>query len=91
MQIVSTIFLSFSFSVSFCDTRGRAESSEVTSSGKIPAASFGCPPLPAILYMSPGLFEGALMGALLVRDLSLHTHAHLACAYTCIHTSCTDA
>lgn len=43
-------------------------------------------PLPAILYMSPGLLEQALMGALLVRDLSSHSlHEQ-----TCIYTSHTD-
>lgn len=80
-------FFSFSFSLSFCDARGRAGASKVACNGKIPAAALGCPSLPAILYMSPGLLEGALMGALLARDLSLHTHAHLACTYMHIHKS----
>lgn len=44
-------------------------------------------PLPAILYMSPGLLEEALVGAFLARDLSLHTHAHLVCTHRHIDKS----
>ena len=39
-------------------------------------------PLPALLCMSPGILDRALMGVLVAKDVSLHTHAHLACPYT---------
>lgn len=38
-------------------------------------------PLPARLCMSPGILHPALMGVLLQKDVSLHTHAHLACLH----------
>lgn len=50
--------------VSSCDTCGIAGASKVACNNKIPAASLGCAPLPAILYMSPGLFEGGSCGSL---------------------------
>lgn len=43
---------------------GKQEHPKVACSGKIPAAPLGCPPLPAILYMSPGFFEGGSYGRL---------------------------
>lgn len=39
-------------------------------------------PLPALLCMSPGILDWALMGVLPAKDVSQHTHAHLACPYT---------
>lgn len=68
----------------FCDTCGMAGASKVACNNKIPAASLGCAPLPAILYMSPGLFEGGSCGSLAAercvfahsRTLGMHIHVY---------------
>lgn len=51
-------------SLSSIHTCGKAGASKVACNGEIPAAPLGCPPLPAILYMSPGFFEGGSYGRL---------------------------
>lgn len=75
----------------FCDTCGIAGASKVACNNKIPAASLGCAPLPAILYMSPGLFKGGLLWEPRCREMCLRTLTHTWHARTCVYTSRADA